>query len=104
MTQHTPTLTAIDDRIYGETPEDGLIAKVYGDAELAALFAAAPETAAERDRLREINADLLAALKIAHEGLERLQSGDIAPDHPGIPSALAKSTAAIEKAKARGQG
>lgn len=31
------------------------------------LFAAAPETAAERDRLKEINAELVEALKFAHE-------------------------------------
>ncbi len=41
--KHTPILTAIGDRIYGETPEDGLIARVYGDDALAAQFAAAPE-------------------------------------------------------------
>ncbi len=37
-----PTLTASGEVIYGETPEDGIIAKVYGDPELAQLFAAAP--------------------------------------------------------------
>ena len=46
-----PQLTAMGDRIYGETPEDGIMACAYGDPELAELFAAAPATAAERDRL-----------------------------------------------------
>ena len=38
-----PILTASGDVIYGKTPEDGIIAKVYGDPELARLFAVAPE-------------------------------------------------------------
>jgi hypothetical protein len=33
------------------------------EVKVANLFAAAPETAAERDRLKEINAELLEALK-----------------------------------------
>ena len=56
-------LTAIGDRIYGETPEDGIVARVYGDPELARQMAAAPETAAERDRLKALNAEMLEALK-----------------------------------------
>ena len=43
MSGHTPVLTASGDRIYGETPEDGLIARVYGDHELAMKMAAALE-------------------------------------------------------------
>lgn len=38
-----PTLTASGEIIYGEAPEDGILAKVYGDPELAKLFAAAPD-------------------------------------------------------------
>ncbi|HDZ40042.1 MAG TPA: hypothetical protein ENH62_17520 [Marinobacter sp.] len=47
--------TISDDRIYGEALLGGysLIARVYGDPELAAIFAAAPETAAERDELKK---------------------------------------------------
>ena len=40
MTEPTerPIYTASGEVIYGETPEDGIIAKVYGDPELAGLF------------------------------------------------------------------
>lgn len=37
-----PRLTALGDRIYGETPEDGLVARVYGDDALALKMAASP--------------------------------------------------------------
>ena len=47
---------------------------VYVEAD-ARLIAAAPETAAERDRLKTINADLLAAL----EDLQALIRRDIGP-------------------------
>ena len=40
---HTPILTAIGGRIYGETAKERLIARVYGDDALAAQFAVAPE-------------------------------------------------------------
>ena len=36
-------LTAMGDRIYGETPEDGIVARVYGDPALALKMAAATE-------------------------------------------------------------
>ena len=39
--KHTPTLTASGDRIYGETPEDGIMVRVYGDPELAEKIACA---------------------------------------------------------------
>jgi mono/diheme cytochrome c family protein len=41
---------------------DWLVAKVRWEQD-ARLIAAAPETAAERDRLRKVNAELLAAIK-----------------------------------------
>ena len=49
-----------------------IIAKLdYPSADAnARLIAAAPETAAERDRLREVNAELLAALKDAVSALD----------------------------------
>ena len=72
-----PQLTAMDDRIYGETPEDGLIARVYGDSELATIFAAAPAVARERDRL----AKLLGAL------IEALDSGNLQMNSPEIDPA-----------------
>ena len=40
MSDHTPELTAIGDKIYGETPEDGIIARVYADEALAARLVA----------------------------------------------------------------
>ena len=58
----------------------------------ARLIAAAPETAAERDQLRDINADLLAAL----ESLEKMTS-----DLP-LPSVHNVIRAAIEKARKEG--
>lgn len=36
-----PIYTASGEAIYGETPEDGIVAKVYGDPELAEVFASA---------------------------------------------------------------
>ncbi len=39
----------------------------------ARLIAAAPETAAERDRLREINAELLAALDLLVDAIDEMQ-------------------------------
>ena len=37
------TLTAAGDLIYGETPEDGIVARVYGAPKLARQFAASDE-------------------------------------------------------------
>lgn len=39
MAEHAPILTASGDKIYGETPEDGIIARVYGDEVLARKIA-----------------------------------------------------------------
>ncbi len=61
MTQ--PQLTAIEDRIYGETPEEGLIARVYGDPELATVFAA--------------SRDLLAALQKLVAEYDSIEPGEI---------------------------
>ncbi len=87
--QHTPGPWVIDEqvgtwtaRLVGTPPKTlnenlhSLIAEVYGTFEKyaeykverdanARLIAAAPETAAERDRLREINKELLEACKFA---------------------------------------
>ena len=53
----------------------------------AILFAAAPETAAERDRLKAINAELLAALQLCRDHVRHL---------PNIPEQV---DAAIAKAQ-----
>ena len=104
MNKHTPTLTAIGDRIYGETPKDGLIARVYGDAELAALFAAAPETAAERDRLREINAELVEALYGVRDYFESNADADLPSGSMYLPNEEMKVLVAIDAAIARAEG
>ena len=56
----------------------------------ARLIAAAPETAAERDRLREVNADLLAAVDVLLNlcALENI-------DSPAIDKAQAARTKAV---------
>ena len=48
-----PQLTALGDRIYGETPEDGIVGCAYGDPELASIFAAAPELLAALEAFTE---------------------------------------------------
>ncbi|RAI30578.1 hypothetical protein [Rhodoplanes serenus] len=55
------------------------IACVYGpsSAANASLIAAAPETAAERDRLREVNAELVEALRFYSDEWERDVFGDV---------------------------
>ena len=61
----------------------------------AEMIAAAPETAAERDQLRDVNADLLAALEWA---VARI----IVANHEGDPilsALLPDARAAIEKAR-----
>ena len=60
---------------------------------LGPLLAAAPETAAERDRLREVNADLIAAL----EGLEPMFCND-GPLLQVYATEIAQARAAIAKA------
>lgn len=70
----------------------------------AALIAAAPETAAERDRLREVNAELLAALKELYR-LHKKITDQVSCDHSvGICwcddyAALDQAAAVIAKAK-----
>lgn len=66
---------------------------VPASKENAHLFAAAPETAAERDRLREVNAELLAALKDMVTSCECASSPKC--DH------CSKSRAAIAKAEGK---
>ena len=63
---HTPWTVNLSGSVVlaDEAPAgDNLIARCYGShaIEHARLIAAAPETAAERDRLKAINAELLAA-------------------------------------------
>ena len=67
-----PQFTISDDRIYGEALLGGysLIARVYGDPELAAIFAAAPATASERDRLAALNEGLVKALEFFFQALD----------------------------------
>ena len=65
---HTPWTVNLSGTVVlaDEAPAgDNLIARCYGShaIEHARLIAAAPETAAERDKLKAINAELLAALQ-----------------------------------------
>lgn len=86
--------------IYSPSCTDGIIATIplhseFTDLEAVAnarLIAAAPETAAERDRLKEINKDLLAALKkLVH----------VTGPHDGNGEELENAYAAIAKAEGR---
>lgn len=61
----------------------------------ARLIAAAPETAAERDRLKAVNAELLAALQAMTEELAALAESGYA-----YPHLIARARAAIAKAQA----
>ena len=78
MTQHTPGPWTIyepelDITAYDEAADRTVtVAMMCDDAEPereanAALIAAAPETAAERDRLRQVNEVMLEALRAAHK-------------------------------------
>ena len=60
----------------------------------AKLIAAAPETAAERDRLKELNAELLAALKALYEATPDNEGGELG-------RACIKARAAITETEAR---
>ena len=55
------------------------------------------ETAAERDQLREVNADLLAALEYITSNSENMRD-----NHMAYPKGIAKARAAIEKARKEG--
>ncbi len=78
MTQHTPDVVAAARVLCKRGAEicnvdEADSWEAYGadyleDAALA-LAAAAPETAAERDRLRALNAELVEALHVARNGL-----------------------------------
>ena len=75
MTKHTPGPWVPGP--YGDVEwSEGIICNVLPTpkdrsvrAANARLIAAAPETAAERDRLKESNSDLLAALKQAYDAI-----------------------------------
>lgn len=83
----------------------GLHSGNYDEAEVfanARLIAAAPDTAAERDRLKEINDDLLAACKSVREWLmEPFTAADADDENlsPAFRKALRKVNAAIAKAE-----
>lgn len=116
MTKHTPgpwTLKESGDgkwiQIYGNGAEphqniaevrrdDFISVEEDGDEPTynAALIAAAPETAAERDRLKEINAGLLGALKEIVIKLNTDLPVSCGPDeiHKIAETAIAKAEAA----------
>ena len=89
--------------VYSDT--DDRIACTRSEAN-ARLIAAAPETAAERDRLKEINAELLAALetlvKLHLRHTESTIEELLAIKAEDVKAAWSQGIAAI--AKARGEG
>jgi hypothetical protein len=68
----------------------------------ARLIAAAPETAAERDQLRALNADLLAALRgITSRHVEMVNSGDCGHWNPEAEPHVIAARAAIARAEGK---
>ena len=82
MTTHTPGPwqegRSGNNRVYGPDKQgsrSGLIAVVYKGRANARLIAAAPETAAERDRLKAINAELVLFAQQAETVFKDIASG-----------------------------
>ncbi len=95
-----PQFTISDDRIYGEALLGGysLIARVYGDPELAAIFAAAPATAAERDRLVVMNTMLAEVLENTADALEGMLAHGAGP-YRQKRKVLAEARAVLSEAR-----
>lgn len=94
-----PIYTACDEKIYGETPEDGMVAKVYSDPELATMFAAAPELLAACEAGRA-TANTIIQNMANHTDLtlDQLQFNvEVTIDY--LTSLLANHEAAIAKAE-----
>ena len=112
MTTHTPwTVESCKDtlpgsiegsRVFANNAPEGakLIAQCYGPEapKHAHLIAAAPETAAERDKLKAVNAELLTALKMARDCIAYcrrahpdVQAGEGVPVELLIDAAIAKA-------------
>lgn len=104
MTTQKPTHAPPCD---GNNPPE-LWGQPYSDGDvpcaLCAMWLVAPETAAERDRLKEVNKDLLAALKMAEGGLEFL--GDLIKDaNVGrVGEGFLRALPAVRAAIARAEG
>jgi len=112
--KHTPGPWFTTDGIYNEIKALSKRGKTWVIARITAarvghdearananLIAAAPETAAERDRLRKVNDELLEALMEAEAGLE-FAGADKEPEGQFVPAptlALRIVRAAIAKAK-----
>lgn len=106
-TMHTPGSFKLDEPVFSSgasAPEGTRIRRLSGNGkhityfvgctpELEELFRTAPETAAERDRLRDVNAELAAALK------ELLYRTDGKWPDGSFDNAVAKARAAIAKAE-----
>ena len=97
--QHGPQSLAVDMPREGRawSPDRDNYHMTNRDVEIAVLIAEAPETAAERDRLREINAELLAALDAFVERGTKL-SGHPAQYNPWVGE-LVYARAVLAKAK-----
>ena len=106
-TQHTPGPYIIDADPDNEgflsiyTATDGINAELagkIGERSNADLFAAAPETAAERDRHRAVNAELVKAIEHA------LSHDDALKPEYQLPASLSwELREAIKRAKAKGE-
>ena len=92
-----------ESRVFADNAPEGdkLIAQCYGShaIEHARLIAAAPETAAERDRLKAINAELLTALEALCDLMPQTRPGNMQSDEYHIWLQADKARAAIAKAQ-----
>jgi hypothetical protein len=111
--KHTPgpwVVGPVDDTVVTHLGADGaryIVAEIAGDYNQpdtwpimeanARLIAAAPETAAERDKLREINAEMLAALEAVAMSAVGVGRGENVISN----AARALVESAIARAKAR---
>lgn len=114
MTTHTPwtvesrgyiTLAGVADmsRVFDNNAPEGakLIAQCFGPEahKHAHLIAAAPETAAERDKLKAINEDLIQALESLCGLMPQTRPGNMRSDEYRIWLQADKARAAIAKAQ-----
>ena len=109
MTQHTPAPWSVSSNrlYYVLAPDKRAIVRILSTSSRSAveqmanvrLIAAAPETAAERDRLKAINAELVAAL----ERLIAVEGGAWNIERYAREKAEANQTARDALAKARGE-
>ena len=99
-TLHTPWTVGDWLMVYDNNAQE--VALPYGSSRqeqeaIAHLIAAAPETAAERDRLKAVNAELRAALTVSHDAMI-IASGRSNTAARAVSAAIHQARAAIAKA------